>query len=267
VHPIERLRYVARGDGAGPGSFAVEAAHALAGFSDEPAALVTACRRLVDRHPTAGPLWSLACRVLAATDPQQEVWRVVDELESDPTPISLADRIPPEATVTVLGWPELVSRALRRRGDLRVLVVDALGEGGGLARRLRSSGGEASEVAEAGSGSAAAAADLVLLEASVLSGGQFAAIAGSRAVASVARLASALVWVVAGEGRVLPARLGEAVWCRLVDDPDPVWDRDYELVPLDLVDRVVGPSGPETLANALRRSDCPVVPELLRQLG
>jgi hypothetical protein len=267
VHPIERLRYVARAEGAGPGSLAAEAAHALAGFADDPAALVTACRRLVDRHPTAGPLWSLACRVLAATDPRQEVWKVADELESDPTPLVLADRLPGDATVVVLGWPELVGRALSRRGDLRVLLVDSLGEGSSLARRLRSSGGEVLEVPESGLGSAVAAADLAVLEASVLSGGQFVSVAGARAAASVARLASRPVWVVAGTGRVLPARLGEAVWRRLDDDPDDPWDRDDELVPVDLVDCVVGPSGAEAPAAALRRTDCPVTPELLRQVG
>jgi hypothetical protein len=267
VHPIERLRYVARAEGAGPGSLAAEAAHALAGFADDPAALVTACRRLVDRHPTAGPLWSLACRVLAATDPRQEVWKVADELESDPTPRVLADRLPGEATVVVLGWPELVGRAIGRRGDLRVLLVDSLGEGSSLARRLRSSGGEVLEVPESGLGSAVAAADLAVLEASVLSGGQLVSVAGARAAASVARLATRPVWVVAGTGRVLPARLGEAVWRRLDDDPDLPWDRDDELVPLDLAEVVVGPSGVGPAAEAFRRSDCPVTPELLRLVG
>jgi hypothetical protein len=267
VHPIERLRYVARADGAGATSLAAEAAHALAGFADDPAALVTACRRLVDRHPTTGPLWWLACRVLASTDPQQEVWRVADDLEADPTPNVVADRIPGDCTVLVLGWPELAGRALTRRGDVRVLLVDALGEGAGLSRRLRSSGGEVVEVPESGLGSAAVAADLALLEASVLSGGQLASVAGSRAAASVARLASVPVWVVAGAGRVLPTRLGEAVWRRLADDLDPPWDGDEELVPLDLVDRVVGPCGPEVPEEAVRRSDCPVTPELLRQVG
>jgi hypothetical protein len=66
---------------------------------------------------------------------------------------------------------------------------------------------------------------------------------------------------------VLPARLGEAVWRRLDDDPDHPWDRDDELVPVDLVDCVIGPSGADAPATALRRVDCPVTPELLRQVG
>jgi hypothetical protein len=44
---------------------------------------------------------------------------------------------------------------------------------------------------------------------------------------------------------------------------DP-WDAQEEIVPLDLVDRIAGPAGVETVADALRRTDCPVVPELFR---
>ena len=47
MHPIERLRYVARAAGEGPGLLAGEAAGALAAFADDPQGLVTACRRLV----------------------------------------------------------------------------------------------------------------------------------------------------------------------------------------------------------------------------
>ena len=57
MHPIERLRYVARAAGEGSTLLACEAAGALAAFASDPAGLVTACRRLVDRQPTAGPIW------------------------------------------------------------------------------------------------------------------------------------------------------------------------------------------------------------------
>ena len=55
MHPIERLRMVARAAGEGPALVAQEAAGALVAFGDDPAGLVTACRRLVDRQPTSGP--------------------------------------------------------------------------------------------------------------------------------------------------------------------------------------------------------------------
>ena len=35
-------------------------------------------------------------------------------------------------------------------------------------------------------------------------------------------------------------------------------------MPLDLVDMIVGPSGPEPVDEARRRTDCPVAPELFK---
>lgn len=273
MHPIERLRYVARAGGAPPSSLVREAAGALAGFAEEPVALVTACRRLVDRHPQVGPMWWLASRVLAAGDPGPEAWRVADELDADPTASVLGAHLPEAATVVVLGWPELIGSALRHRGDLEVLVVDSLGEGTGLARRLRAAGGDVEEVPESGLGAAVGSSGLVLLEALALGPARDAseragavAVAGSWTAAAVARSAGVPTWLVAGAGRVLPGRLWEALQRRLDDDPDEPWERPAEILPLDLIDEVAGPSGLEGPEDALGRADCPVVPELLRPI-
>ena len=72
MHPIERLRYVARASGADQAVLVRETAGALAAFADDPAGLVTACRRIVSRHPGSGPLWWLCSRVLTATEPMRE---------------------------------------------------------------------------------------------------------------------------------------------------------------------------------------------------
>ena len=87
----------------------------------------------------------------------------------------------------MLGWPELAGEALARRGDVEVLAVDALDEGSGLVRRLRHAGVDAVDVPVSGLGAAAAAADLVLLEASAAGPDRLVAVAGSRAAAAVAR--------------------------------------------------------------------------------
>ncbi|HKA05300.1 MAG TPA: hypothetical protein VKD67_13265, partial [Acidimicrobiales bacterium] len=137
MHPIERLRYVARSSGASQALLVRETAAALSGLGFDPAGLVTACRRIVDRHVTSAPLWWLCARVLTATDPLAEAYRAADEIAADPTAAALADVLPSDAMVCVLGWPDIVGDVLVRRGDLDVLVVDALGEGSGLARRLR----------------------------------------------------------------------------------------------------------------------------------
>jgi len=266
MHPIEHLRYVARAAGEGPALLAREAAGALAAFSDDPAGLVTACRRLVDRQPTSGPIWWLAARVLGAPDDgATEAWRAAAELERDPTVDALVVDLPDDALVTVIGWPEQVGAALRRRGDARVLVVDAAAEGDGLVRRLTGAGVDADLVDESGLGGAAAESDLVLLEASALGPSGFVALAGSRAAAAVGRHAGAAVWLVAGVGRVLPGRLWDALATRLTDAAEP-WESIDELVPLDLVDRVIGPTGAQSPDDAVRRADCPVTPELLKEI-
>jgi len=267
MHPIERLRDVARAEGAGPSLLVRESAEALAGFAADPAGMVTACRRLVDRHPAVGPVWWLAARVLAASEQRAEAWRAAEDVDSDTTPQVLAGLLPDDATVVLLGWPEQAAEAVRRRGDLEVLVVDCGGEGSDLGRRLRAAGLDALDVPDGGVGAAAAEADLVLLEASALGPGGFVAPSGSRAAAAVACRAGTPVWVVAGVGRVLPGRLWDALVDRMDGGGAEPWDRYDEVVPLDLAGQVVGPGGTVPAGDAPRRADCPVAPELLRPIS
>jgi hypothetical protein len=262
VHPIERLRYVARASGADQTLLVRETAHALAAFHDDPPGLVAACRRIVDRHPTSGPLWWLCARVLTAPNGEREAWQAVDEIEADATATELAHALPDGATVCVVGWPELAGDALPRRGDVEVLAVDALGEGSGLVRRLMHAGVDAVDVPTSGLGAAVAVADVLLLEAVALGPAGFVGVSGSLAAAAVARHAAVPVWVVAGVGRLLPARMWEALAGRLATRAGDPWDLDEEVVPLALVDRVCGSSGLEAPELALRRTDCPVAPEL-----
>ena len=239
-----------------------EAASALGAFADEPAALVTACRRLVDRQPTCGPGWWVAARVLSSAEPSREAWRAGDELCRDRTSAALAAELPEDATVVALGWPEQVADALVRRGDVRALVIDALDEGTSLAGWLQRSGADAEVVPESGGAAAVAESDLVLLEATALGPTGLVAISGSAAAAAVGRLAGVPVWAVAGEGRVLPAPLWDAVELRLRSGR-PQWELDEEIVPLDWVDMVAGPSGVVLPAEAAARPTCPPAPELV----
>ncbi|HUC35869.1 MAG TPA: hypothetical protein VMR97_01965 [Acidimicrobiales bacterium] len=129
MHPIERLRYVARAGWAGPSELAAEAAWALADLAErEPAALVPACRRLLDRQPGCGPLWWLCARVLSAPDPVTEAVVCAEELCDDPTASLLLEALPPGA------------RAVRRGGigevagaDYVVVEAEALGATGMVA--------------------------------------------------------------------------------------------------------------------------------------
>jgi hypothetical protein len=252
---------VARASGEDPGLLAQEAAAALAGCAEDPRALVMACRRLLERQATAGPVWWLAARVVAAADPEREAWQAAAALRDDPTPAVVAANLPDDATVLVLGWPEQVTDTLRIRGDARVLVVDALGDGSPLVAGLHRTGTDATLVPESGVAAAVGASDLVLLDASALGPGGFLAVAGSRAAAAVAYTEEIPVWVVAGVGRVLPERLWETMARSVASALDP-WDADWELVPLELVTTVLGPDGPMAPADALARADCPDAPEL-----
>jgi hypothetical protein len=261
-HPIERLRWVARAEGAGASLLTREAAGALASIGDDLPGLVTGCRRLIDRHPGVGPLWWLSARALAAEEPMRECYAAAADLDADPTAQVLAAHLPNETTVTILGWPEQAGEALRRRGDLEVLVVDSRDEGPSFCRRLAADGVEAFDVTESGLGGAVRESGLVLLEASAVGPGGFVATTGSLAAAAVARGLGIDVWLVAGAGRVLPGRLWEALVARLEGTDDP-WALEDEVVPLEWVTGVAGPEGVAAPEEAVKRADCPVVPELL----
>ncbi|HLF41797.1 MAG TPA: hypothetical protein VI854_10045, partial [Acidimicrobiia bacterium] len=191
MHPIERLRWVARAPEGEASLVAAEAAEALAAFADEPAGLVIACRRLIERRPACGPLWWLSARMLCALDPPLEAALIAAELERDPTATALAAELPGGA-VAVAGWPELAARALRARGrggaevpaDDTVYVAGSSREAHRLARWFEMSDVDARTASPE---KAAKRAALVLLEAEALGPQGFVAGAGSEALALAAR--------------------------------------------------------------------------------
>ena len=261
VHPIEHLRYVARSSGVGQEALVRETAGALLSFGHDPAGLVTTCRRMLARQPSSGPLMWLASRVLTAGDPRSEVRACMQAIAEDRTARLLSRELPVEAAVCVLGWPDLVGGALRLRGDLRVLVVDVLGEGHHLVRRLSEQDGWVDEVAESGLGAAAASAEVVLLETAAVGPEGFLAVSGSRAAAAVAQAAGVPVWLVAGRGTILPGPMWDSLIERALGMVE-AWEADEEVVPLALVDRVAGPNGLVSVPEAVSSTDCPVAPEL-----
>ena len=263
VHPIERLRYFARAGDVDPAVLVQESVGALAGLGDDPGGLLLSARRLLARHPSSGPLWALCARVLAAPDPAAEGFRFAQAVNDDPTPRELAKALPDEARITVLGWPDLVGESFRWRGDLEVLVVDARGEGSPFARRLQANEIEAIDIDEGGLGAAAARSTVVVLECSAMGETGILAAPGSLAAAAVARTFGIPVWVVAGEGRVLPRSLWDVLVLRQpITDP---WFANDEHVPIELLDAVVRPAGLQTVADALASPDCPPSPELQRE--
>src|SRR5580698_4991697 len=107
MHPIEHMRYLARTTGEDPGVIAAESAAALGRVARaEPVGLLPACRRLIGRHLTTGPVWWVSARLIHAPDPAAEARIVQAELEGDLTGARLARELPEAATVLVVGWPE-----------------------------------------------------------------------------------------------------------------------------------------------------------------
>lgn len=266
MHPIERLRYVARSQGAPADVLVDESAMALGAFRDDPAGLVAACRRIIDRQLTCGPLWWLCARVLCATDPMVEARAASEELAGDRTARELAAALGDDATVVVLGVPELTLGALARRGDVTPLVVDVDGLSHDVVRHLERVDVLGEAVPARSTSVAVDRSDVVLIEAFAAGPGAALVPAGSRAAAALAAQVGTPVWLVSGVGRLMPERMWDALVGRWSASIDP-FDALEEELSLDAVDLVAGPDGPVELAEALRGTDCPVAPELFRLAG
>ena len=258
VLPFERLRHIARSID-DDRTLAAEAADCLAAFDDDPAGIVVACRRLLDHQPASPLMWWLCARVLSAPDPSDAAWEAEGLVREDHTPDRLAGVLPfpPERPIAVLGWPELTAEALASRPDLEVLVVGGSRDGN-WSRRLARSTASARPVSIAEA--AACEPSHVLVEIAAASDTQVLVAAGTRSVLDDLTGAGTIVWLVAGVGRVLPARLFEAMTTK-VGDLDAVGLEHFDV---QLADRIAGPNGLERPEQLGRLIDAPVAPELLR---
>ncbi len=240
-----------------------ETATAIAGLDLDPAGLVVACRRIVERHPASGPLWWLCANLVTSSHPFREACGFADHIEEDPTATLLVEVLPDGATVCVVGWPDLAGEALIRRGDITVLVIDADGQGSSLVRRLQRVDVDAEEVPAAGGAAAVAASDLMIIEAVAAGADGALCSLGSHAVAAVAYCSEIPVWLVAGRGRRLPDPMWTVMRQRLADAGDG-WNRDVEPVPLALASAVLGPVGLVAPDAGAMAAECPTAQELLR---
>ena len=227
MHPIERLRAVARARDVEQTLLASEAASVLGSLAFDPMSLLTSCRRLIDRHPAAGALWWACARLLAADDARAEARTIALELDDDPARIDLSLELPDGAVVAVIpdaaGGSDLAYDLAGMRDDLELVEADDAGY-------------------------AIEAADWILLvEIGAAGPDRFLGGAGTGEAMAHARKAGAAVWLVVAVGRRLPGPLFDALVTR-------VGAPAGEVIPIEGIDRIVEP----------RQVPCPCPPELLR---
>ena len=258
VHPIERLRYVARAGAVPVAPLVRESAAALASFAEDHNGLFLSCRRLLDRRGDCGPLIWLAARMLRALDARAEAFEVVAALDCDPIGWVLQDafdELPSGSRVLACADSEFVDDALGLRPDLRVVGESENVEPNdrGLRPDLR--------VFEPDEPDVAADADLVVLSSDCA--GASGALVAPAAVpfAEAAREYATPVWMVVGAGRQLPESMWRALSGRL--DADTLSRRSLAVLDLhQFVTQVVTGAGLRTSAQAARESDCPEALEL-----
>jgi hypothetical protein len=262
MHPIERLRWIARAEDEPAAALGSEAAWTLAELADqEPNALLTACRRLLDRHPACGPLWWVSARLATAADPLEEGRRAAAELCSDSTSDRIGRQLRVSFTATdalVLTSPiELSLPALESSNPYPLRLVASPWS---IRRSMRDLSVVSSEVTGWSSDEADDAMDgAAVLLVEVLAAGRDAVIVsrGTAAVVQSARTASVPAWAVIGVGRALPDRLFEAARERAADEVDEV---EMEAFALGIGPELTG--DPATVAAQVT---CPPGPELLRR--
>ena len=240
MHPIERLRAVARARDLEQTLLASEAASVLGSLAFDPMSLLTSCRRLIDRHPAAGALWWACARLVAADDARAEARRIALDLDDDPARIDLSLELPDGAVVTVIpdaaGGSDLAGDLAGMRDDLEVVEADGAAPASGTAAGHAPAGGTADRI--------------LLVETGAAGPHRFLAAAGTGEAMAEAQEAGAAVWLLMAVGRRLPRPLFEALATR-------AGTAAGEVLPIDGIDRIVEP----------RQVPCPCPPELLRQPG
>lgn len=263
MHPIERLRYVARADGAGPALLVRETALALRDLEFDPQSLVLACRRIVERHPTMAQLWWLCAHVVTASEPFARARELALVIERDETPHHLDEALVDDSTVVVIGWPFTTVKCLAQRGDVSMLVVDSHGEGEALVDRLHDAEIAAELVPLECLAAAVRESSLVIVEALACGPQHVLAVGGSHAVVETARALGVPVWLVTGAG----TRLAEPLWRGMVAalGVETDWQAGLDVIAVSRFDRVVGPDGTRTDVATPLEAECPPATELLRR--
>lgn len=261
VTPAERLRSVTR-RGVDDDHLAAAAADALAGFADEPASLVVACRRVLAHHRAHGALWWVCSRILAASDPVAAARLAVRELEADRTGDRLGATLPlldEGQIVTIVGYSSTIDAALLERFDIEAFAVRLDGDDPVAALRRRRND-NAVRVVDEWDPVLERTARLLVSATAIGPERALVPLGSGSALDAIGASTEREIWLIGGVGRVLPARVYDMIVSSL--EPDAM----FEEMSVQRFDRLAGPRGLERPSDATARIDCPVVPELLRPL-
>jgi hypothetical protein len=261
VTPAERLRSVTRRN-VDDDRLAAAAADALAGFADEPASLVVACRRVLAHHRAHGALWWVCSRILAASEPAAAAHIAMNELEGDRTGDRLGATLPlldEDEVVAVIGYSSTIDDALIERFDIDSVAVRVEGDDPVASLRRRRSEHAVRVVDEWDP--VLEHTSRLLVSATAIGPERALVPAGTGDALQAIGVGAREVWLVGGVGRVLPARVYDMIVSSLPADAS------FEEISVQRFDRIAGPRGLERPSDATGRIDCPVVPELLRPLS
>jgi len=260
LHPIEHLRYVARAGDADPVMIATETATAMRHLDSS--GLVVAARRVLQRHPTNGPLWWVCSHLVTAPEHGARVLSLVDELDDDATSSRLAGALADDARVLVTSWAPTVAAALRRRGDVEVTVCGRSYGSSAMVRSLRRDDLSVRQVDIEAAAVSMERVDVVLLEAGALSWSSAVAALGSAVLAAVARAFDVPVWLVAGRGRRLPEPYLEVMGRSIEATDEP----DHDRLDPRQVAAIIGPAGRSAPDSVSLAAECPLATELVASL-
>ncbi len=73
---------------------AIEATYVIAELAHDRSMLVSALRRLLDRHCDYGIMWMLAARIAGSVFPEEEAWNLISEFSAPRNMFELADSSP-----------------------------------------------------------------------------------------------------------------------------------------------------------------------------
>lgn len=233
----------------------------------DPAGLVVAARRIVERHPFTGPLWWLCANVTTSSEPFEAVWELADQIRSDRTASQLAAELPDNAEVVTIGDPSVIGDGLARRGDVRVLALDIDHSATSFVRRLERYDVDYEPVDAGAAGAAVRVADIVLIEALAMDADQVIVPSGSSTIAAAASAWETPVWLVAGVGRRLPTGFVDAMVEKraAIAEQQDDWTVDVEVLPTRLITNVVGPLGKMPMGPHAAQPECGFAAELLRR--